>query len=112
MPGLKLLCIKPGSEGFLVNIYENETMGDLKRKIKEACAPEFDALRADMLTLYRINVDIFDDKDYHRIIDEISRGSYEFEPKDELIPWRLISQFFQRNSEGTIEVLVDFLQVT
>ena len=107
MPKLTLLCINPGSPDFPVNIDENETVDDLKKKIKEASAPAFDALRADMLTLYRTNVDISDDKDYHRIIDEISRGAYQFKPKDELVPSRLTSQFFQRNSGGTVEVLVE-----
>lgn len=68
MPKLKLLRIKPGSQDFPVDIDENETVGGLQKKIKKTRAPAFDALTADMLTLYRVNVDISDDKYYHMLV--------------------------------------------
>ena len=108
MSKLKLLCITPGDdETFPVDIDKTQTVGDLKTKIKEAMAPDLDTIMAFKLKLYRINVDISDDKNHDRIIDQISRGDFDFKPKDELLSWRLISQFFEKNSGGTIEVLVE-----
>lgn len=61
---MRLLCIVPGSNIFSVNIDNNKIVDELKKKIKEAKAPELDTLAADALTLYQINVVASNEKEY------------------------------------------------
>ncbi len=109
-----LWCIVPGIPGgtvFHVDIDENQTVDDLKDKIKEAETPVLDALVATTLTLYKINIDCSVDNNYRRIKDEIFRGVYKFiHPKQELFPSGVISEYFKESdiSQKGIHILVEF----
>ena len=49
---MRLLCIVPGSKPFSVNIDNDKMVDELKKKVKEAKAPQLDTFAADALTLY------------------------------------------------------------
>lgn len=96
---LMLWCITSGTPNgtwFPVDIDENQTVDDLKDKIKEKKPNALAGVDAYALTLYKVNIDVSVGNDYRRINDEIIRGVYEFihHPKQELFPSQIMSEVF------------------
>ena len=98
-----LTCFIPDGKGvFIVRIDETKTVGHLKDEIKKKQEPTFDGLDAHALTLYKTNVDLSDKSKYREIIDQISKSSYVFTPKEFLNPAKRLDTFF--GSPGPIKV--------
>jgi hypothetical protein len=103
----KLVCFKPGDKDiFSVKIDETDIVDDLKQEIKKQLAPKLNAFVANDLVLYKTKVDISND-DEHKILEQISKGTYQFKLKLKLKSARKISSYFKRDSEETVEVLVE-----
>jgi hypothetical protein len=105
----KLFCFIPGDKcEFPVDIDETQTVGDLKKKIKEEKALKLNAFDAAELTLYKVNVDISSQDTRRTILKAISNNTYGFDPqKEELAPSWKISEYFEKDSDKTIDVLVE-----
>src|SRR6267154_1523995 len=104
-----IFCFLLGTKNiFSVDYNEKTTVDHLKEAIRQKNLDILANIWARDLTLYKINVDISDDNEYPGIIDEISRGTFAFNPpKQPLNPSRLVSRIFQKDSKETIDVLVE-----
>ena len=101
-----ILCIQPGSDPFLVGVDMTMTVFHLKQIIKAIRAPALDAIPADALELYKINVDISSDDEYARIQHEIANDVYKFNEQGELNPSQKVSKYLQQDLGDVIQVLV------
>src|SRR5258706_7341977 len=115
---LGLWCIVPGlcrSSVFHLHVDENQTVDDLKDKIKERMPNRLANADAYAPTLYKINIGFSLDDDYHTLNDKIFRGVYKFiHPKQELFPSGIISEYFKESdfSQLVIHILAEFAQVS
>jgi len=106
---IKLRCFSPGDDSdFSVDIDENMKVVYLKDAIKEENPQAFPNVSAHSLILYRIAVDISQHNSYHNILEEISKGRYEFTMKKRLWGPDAISKNFKTDSGKVIEVLVEY----
>ena len=82
---------------FSVVIDENQTVDELKDKIKERNQNGLATVDTYALTLYKVNIDVSVDNNYRRIINEIFRGVYKFihPNKQELFPSQIMSEVFE-----------------
>ena len=102
---VRLFCVMSGdSDPFSAEIDETHIVEDLKEKIKTERGITVNAVA---LTLCEIKIDVSNDNDYTRIMNSISQGDYDFANKQKLNVTREISMFFTRDSNKTIEVLVE-----
>jgi len=102
----RLFCLIPSSKNyFSVKINKTDTVDELKEKIKEKKPVVLEALDADALTLYRIDVKIHD-TNFDDQIEAMCKSDFVFTPKEFLIPMRKVSHYFKNDSEMAVEVLV------
>jgi len=101
------LCAILGvSSEFEVEVDETRNILDLKQAIKAENKNTLANHDAIVLTLYKTSLDISNDDNYTKIMDEISKGGDNLN-KQKLIPSRKISTFFGGDSDGVIQVLVE-----
>ncbi len=84
-------------------------VGELKKEIQREMPITLANIEAASLTISKISVHFKTTDDYYLIIDQISKGIFQFEPpKQELLPTRLVSSFFQGHLDpDMIEILVE-----
>ena len=104
-----LFCIVLGQKStFSVEVDETQTVGELKRAIKNTKPIDFKDVDADHLTLHQIKIVISDnDDEYDNVMNGISQPDYVFDPKHTLIPTSKISKYFEQGPEGDIHILVE-----
>lgn len=102
---MRLLCIVPGSKPFSVNIDNDKMVDELKKKVKEAKAPQLDTFAADALTLYQINVDASDEKEY---LEQVNVLAQDFSSLNQLNQVDSLDKIFPSGPlEKTIQILVE-----
>jgi len=82
-----LFCIVPGDKNlFSVKVDETQTVDELKKAIKSENSHKFENVDAYELTLHQIeiNLDVSNEDEYDRILDEVSQPGYVFTPKRKL----------------------------
>jgi hypothetical protein len=96
--------IPGGNAAFPVDIEETRTVDHLKKEIKTEKKEEFNALDADALNLYKINVD-GSNEDY---IERVNRLALDLSSLKTLDPLKKLSKVFEGTSppEETIHILV------
>jgi hypothetical protein len=77
-----IFCILPdGNSAFPVDIEDTKTVGHLKKEVKAEKQPELDDFAANALTLYHIDVDISNKKEY---IEKVNRVALDLGSLKEL----------------------------
>ena len=111
-----LNCIVLGEKNiFQVKINETQSVIELKQEIKKGKDIRFKDIDADELTLHRIkiNLDVSDEDEYDRILDEVSKPGYMFTSKRKLRDAWEISQYFgdpSHRPKMTIHILMELPQ--
>ncbi len=101
---MRSLCIIPGGTLFSVNIDEKILVDELK-EIKKAKAPELDTLAANALTLYQINVDGSDEREY---IEQVKVLAQDLSTLNKLKPIDSLDKVFPWGPlERKIQILVE-----
>ena len=93
---MRLSCIIPsipGSDVFSINVRGDQTVDELKVKIKEKTAPTFKYLPASSLELYKINIKLFDTNKSKEIMHDLCQPNHVFNPKNKPYPPRHIDVF-------------------
>jgi len=89
-----LNCIVLGEKSaFPVKINNTQSVGDLKKEIREQKAPEFNSFAPDKLKVYKLNIAI-SDPDYPKVQADISGKKFECNETDKLEPVVGLSEYF------------------
>jgi len=108
-----LFCIVRGDTNlFSVKVDETQTVDELKKAIKSENSHKFENVDAYELTLHQIeiNLDLSNEDEYDRILDEVSQPGYVFTAKRKLRDAWEISQYFKQDPERGIHILVELPQ--
>ena len=107
MNTITLFCLvhgEPIANTFPVKISRHDTIGDLKKLIKEEKAPEFDDVATDKLTLWRVNIRD-DDNDG---IQQLVLKNNDIAHVSEMLPTRKIEKYFPDTpSDEHVHVVIE-----
>jgi len=104
----KIFCIlRGGRSAFPVNIKQTETVDDLKDAIKAKKKRELDALSANALSLYQVNIDASNMRKAIEVAEAMFQGLETSENMEELNPVDELQAVFQDHPAGRrVHILV------